>query len=275
MDGRVTVLGAGGFVGSRLCEELDRRAWAHSAPDTRDREALERWLASESDLGVVFYCIGLTADYTRRPFDTVEAHTSLVSRILSRGNFRRIVYLSSTRLYDTLPAGTYAEDTPLRFNPTSPREVYDLSKCLGEWLCLNAAGGRGVVARLSCVYDERAGATGFLPDLLRRLPLERSFTLDSATGYVRDYVHSGDVVAALLAMGAKGGGIYNVASGRNVSNGEIAAALDRLGWAIGLSRETTVQVSPVAEVTRLVGELGVRPRSLLDALSAYVEEIRS
>jgi len=270
---RLTVLGARGFVGSRLVRELERRGQPFDAPETADRAALERLLADSPDLGDVVYCIGLTADYAKRPFDTVEAHTSLLARILQRGNFRRLVYLSSTRLYDTLPPGHYAEDQAFRLSPANPRDVYDLSKCLGEWLCLNTAPDRTMVARLACVYDSEEGATGFLPDLLRRLPNERDIHLDSATGFVRDYIHSSDVVEALIRMAGEGTGIVNLGSGRNVSNGEMAAWLNGLGWSVTLARETPLQAAASVDVTRLTQEVGVRPVQLEAFLKEFAKRI--
>ena len=100
---RCTVIGASGFVGARLVEALTAAGREVSAP-SRDHDGL-----FTRDLGQVFYCAGLTADYLARPFDTVEAHVGLIARILRDARFERLVYLSSTRLYDWMGAGAGRE----------------------------------------------------------------------------------------------------------------------------------------------------------------------
>ncbi|MFN9848345.1 MAG: NAD-dependent epimerase/dehydratase family protein, partial [Alphaproteobacteria bacterium] len=156
----VTVVGARGFVGARLAGRLAAEGARPWTPAKGDPELLKR------DLGVVYYCAGLTADYDRRPFDAVEAHASLVSEILRAGRFDRLIYCSSTRLYDGLPQAEVDEAASLVFDPADPRRVYDLSKALGENLTLARSGGRGVVARLSNVYDGAEGSPGFLSEWL-------------------------------------------------------------------------------------------------------------
>ncbi|RJG05972.1 NAD(P)-dependent oxidoreductase [Noviherbaspirillum cavernae] len=253
---RYTVLGASGFVGTRLVAAL--RAAGHEvyAPPRDDVGLLSL------DLGQVFYCIGLTADYAARPFDTVEAHVSLLARVLREARFSHLIYLSSTRLYDSLGSDSDSgqETQALALNPTNPRHLYDLSKALGENLCLTVAAERTAVARLSCVYDWSPGAPGYLSEWLQRAAREKQFTLDSGTGYVRDYIHLDDVVAALRAMSDHAAnGIVNLASGENVSNAELTEVFNRCGWSVSLSRDIACQQAPLCDVQRL-SALGLVPR---------------
>lgn len=259
-----TVLGAGGFVGRRLASRL--RAAGHTvyAPQ-RDDPALFR-----RPLGRVIYCAGLTADYAAHPFDTVQAHVVLLARLLQEASFEHLVYLSSTRLYDSLGehgGAALDEDSALLLDPRQGRHLYDLSKALGENLCLNAAGGRAAVARLACVYDWAPGAPGFLSTWLQRAMREKDLRIDTASGMVRDYIHLDDVVAALSAMAAqRSSGIINVASGEQVSNAELAEVFRRHGWSVSLSRESARELRPPCTVSRLA-QLGIvaRPvRAVLD-----------
>ena len=250
---RCTVIGASGFVGARLVEALTAAGREVYAP-SRDNDGL-----FTRDLGQVFYCAGLTADYLARPFDTVEAHVGLIARILRDARFERLVYLSSTRLYDWMGAGAGREDDPLTLIPTEPRHLYDLSKALGENLCLTQSGGRASVARLACVWDWSEHAPGFLSEWMRAARRTRTLSFDSATGYVRDYIHLDDTVAALRAILDSGAaGIFNVASGENVSNGELAEVFERCGWSVSLARDTPRQSAPLCASDRLRG-LGVTP----------------
>ncbi|MEI9963405.1 MAG: NAD-dependent epimerase/dehydratase family protein [Caulobacteraceae bacterium] len=210
----------------------------------------------------MFYCAGLTADYAARPFETVEAHVTLLARLLAEARFERLVYLSSTRLYDSLGADGGREDDALRLDPANPRSLYDLSKALGETLCLNQSGGRAAVARLSGVYDWRPGAPGFLSEWLQKARASRTVELDSATGVVRDYIHLDDAAAALRAiLDSRESRIVNVASGENLSNEDLAAIFARHGWRTSFARTAPRQAAPVCDITRL-RSLGMTPRSV-------------
>lgn len=264
----VTVVGALGFVGRRLVERLSAEGQAPWTPAKGDPDLLSR------DLGLVYYCAGLTADYDQRPFDTVEAHASLVSRILQAGRFERIVYLSSTRLYDGLAKAEVDEAEPLVFDPMDPRRVYDLSKALGENLVMARSGGRGAVARLANVYDWRTGAPGFLSEWLIRARAERAFTLASSPHVARDYIHLDDVVEALLAIAAAPASqIVNVASGALSTNADIAGIFRAAGWQVDFSGEVRPPSPPNARIDRLRA-LGVHPRPAPDVVAAYLEGLR-
>ncbi|WP_167236943.1 NAD-dependent epimerase/dehydratase family protein [Massilia genomosp. 1] len=252
-----TVLGADGFVGRRLAEHLRAAGHAVYAPARGDPALFQR------ALGRVIYCAGLTADYALRPFDTVQAHVGLLAKVLQEARFEHLVYLSSTRLYDSL--GRHAgvpvdEHAALLLNPHEARHLYDLSKALGENLCLHAADGRAAVARLACVYDWSPGAPGFLSDWLQRAMRAKTLHLDSSGGVVRDYIHLDDVVAALAAMATRcSSGVVNVASGEQVSNTELAEVFRRHGWSVSLARDSAREHPAPCTVERLA-QLGIRPR---------------
>ena len=93
-----TVIGAGGFIGGRLAAALRARGDSVYAPARGDEGLFDQ------DLGSVFYCAGLTGDFHVRPFETVEAHVGLLVQVLAKARFERLIYLSSTRVYDSLGA---------------------------------------------------------------------------------------------------------------------------------------------------------------------------
>ncbi len=88
-----TVLGATGYIGSRLVAHLQAQGHTVWAPARGDAEVFTR------PLGHVMYCVGLTADFRTRPFDTVDAHVGLLAEVLRRAQFESLLYLSSTRVY--------------------------------------------------------------------------------------------------------------------------------------------------------------------------------
>ena len=262
-----TVVGARGFVGRRLAQRLAAEGAAPWTPAKGDPQLLKR------DLGVVYYCAGLTADYDRRPFDTVEAHATLISEILRAGRFDRLIYCSSSRLYDGLPQAQVDESVSLVFDPADPRRVYDLSKALGENLTLARSGGRGVVARLSNVYDVEAGAPGFLSEWLAMAAGGRDLILQSSPNVRRDYIHLEDVVSSLIAM-AGGSGIYNVAAGQLTSNAEIAEAFAAEGWSVGFTGHAHPLPPPNVSAARLAG-LGVKARPVKEVIRDYLRGLKA
>ena len=265
MEGLATILGATGFVGVRLSARLAAGGCEIYAPARGDPELTKR------DLGVVYFCAGLTADYDQRPFDTVEAHASLVSEILRAGRYERLVYLSSTRLYDGLRKSRVDEAEPLVFDTTDPRRVYDLSKALGENLTMTRADGRGRVARLSNVYDWADGSPGFLSEWLIRARTAHELTLNSSPAIARDYIHLDEVVTALIAIAASPDAtIVNVASGELVTNREIAEVFTELGRNISFTGDAEPPAPPIASIARLLS-LGVKPRGVKDVVRAYLK----
>ena len=272
---RATVIGAGGFIGRRLVAHLRTSGWDCFAPPRDDIGFLGQ------DLGAVFYCAGLTADYARRPHDTVRAHAGLLNEVLAEGRFDSLVYLSSTRLYDGRPGFAGAEvdeDTPLALDPAQPRHLFDLSKALGESLCRQASGGRARIARLSCVYSgEDDDADGFLGGLLARLRAAGRgpvLEIDSSPDATRDYVHVDDAIEALLAIALRGTRpLYNVASGVELSNRALFARLGELaGCELRARRDGPAPCAAPVSIERMKGELGWRPRALLDRLPALLGE---
>jgi nucleoside-diphosphate-sugar epimerase len=261
-----TVIGAQGFVGQRLVSALTAQGRAPWTPAKGDPDLLTR------DLGVVFYCAGLTADYDARPFDAVEAHASLVNDLMRAGRFERVIYTSSTRLYDGLTAAEVCEDTPLVFSPTDPRRTYDLSKALGENLVMTRSGGRGAVARLANVFDWQDGSPGFLSEWLIRARTERDLTLDSSPHIARDYIHLDDVVTGLIAMAhAADPGIVNLASGELVTNAEIAGVFTAAGRRVEFTRDGKAAPPPIASAAKLAA-LGVTPMPVRDVVRRYLAE---
>ena len=258
-----TVLGAGGFIGGRLAQELRQSGAECYTPLRGDDGIFTR------NLGHVFYCIGLTADYRARPFNTVEAHVSFLSRVLEKSIFEKLIYLSSTRLYDGLDGEICHEGNDLRMNPASPRHLYDLSKGLGENLCLTASNGRASVARLAAVYDISPQATGFLPGILRQLVTDRAMTIDSSSGVSRDYICLDDVISCLIKISkSTQNEIVNVASGKNISNQDIADTLNAAGFQIKIQRQSEREIRPCCDISK-IKMLGIIPVSV----QAYIENL--
>lgn len=260
-----TIVGAGGFVGSHVVERLRATGYETWCPEREDPALRQR------DLGRILYCAGLTGDFRTRPFATVEAHVSLLARLIEGASFERIVYLSSTRLYDALTTGIGEESRPIPVDPTNAEHLYELSKLLGENLTLTRSGGRGTVARLSYVFGWENSAQGFLSEWLRAAQQNLSITLDSSPGFARDYIHIEDAAAALIAMAdGETSGIVNVARGETLSNEDIAAVFRKHGWKVQFSRGRTGPNRIVAINSTKLDLLGVPARPVLPLIDDFL-----
>lgn len=253
-----TIFGATGAVGSALLEHL--RAEGHECVvPARDE------IPEGRNLGRVFYCIGLTADFRHRLADTVQAHVCHFMEVLTRCTFERICYLSSTRVYAGCAAGL--EDARSIATPLDPSDLYNLSKLLGESACLHVV-TNGVVVRLSNVFDPRAShargsSQNFLSQVLREATSGR-VVLGTHPDSAKDYVLLQDVVEVLPKIALAGRHrIYNLAGGRNVSHRQI---VERLGCVVEVQPDAPRVVFPVVSVERLRHEFGFEPRSVLDSL---------
>ena len=265
---RFTVLGASGFIGSHQLTHLNRLGHDCYAPTRNDP------LVFSKDLGHVFYCIGLTADFRQRPFDTVQAHICHLAEILQKTRFESLLYLSSSRIYGN--GHSSDEDVTLQANPQNFNDFYNLTKMTGEALCFSVGLPNVRVVRLSNVYGEDFSSGNFLSSIIRDALIKKSVVVQTTLESSKEYVSVNDVVKVLTDIALSGRyRVYNVASGMNVTN---RALLEKLS---GISECTfsatkdapTIQMPPI-NIQRVQSEFGFAPSSILADLEALVLQYR-
>jgi nucleoside-diphosphate-sugar epimerase len=218
---------------------------------------------TDRDLGIVIYAIGITADFRRRPFDTVDAHIGVLNDVLRACTFASLLYLSSTRIYGNGDVQA-DERTPLVVNPADPSDLYNLTKATGESLALNS-GKPCKIARISNVYGDDYESQNFLSDVLRQAATEGRVTFRTSPTSQKDYIALSDVVTLVLRIAESGRElIYNVASGTPTSHHAIA---DVLAKECGVRCEfeassPTIHNVPIS-AERVRAELGGTTRTLL------------
>jgi nucleoside-diphosphate-sugar epimerase len=259
----ITILGADGFIGSQLVRRIDELSVEYQAIGRND-------VLPTANLGHVIYCIGLTADFRSRPLETVEAHVCNLLQLLRAAEFESLLYLSSTRLY----AGTDSSDErqALLVRPENQNDLYNISKAMGESVVLSC-GRRTRVARISNVYGGDFTSDNFLADVMKQAVSGERMVLQTARNSAKDYINVTDVVDGLLQIATKGReSIYNLASGVNVSHGELAERVQTLtDCEIEFAVDAQTITFPQIGIERMRDEFDFAPSFLLDDLPTLVK----
>jgi len=263
----ITVLGASGFIGSRLVSQL--------AATGAEYQAVGRIEALPTGpLGHVIYCIGLTADFRSRPLNTVEAHVCKLLEVLRKCEFESLLYLSSTRLYNP-GDGSTEEETAIRIAPIKPGDLYNASKAMGESVVLNS--GRTTRAvRMSNVYGDDFSSNTFLSSIINDAIRLKKIVLQTSADSAKDYVSVKDVVDCLIRIATSGRErIYNLASGVNVSNRRLTETLRHLtGCRVEVAPESPSVTFPPINIDRVRSEFNFNPSGVIDDLPELVDLFR-
>ena len=271
MTERFTLFGASGFIGSALTAHL--RAMGHQV--ATPARGTETAAVAKGDLGHVIYAIGLTAGFRQRPLDTVRAHVSLLTELIGNAHFQSWLYLSSTRVYARLPTDALAsEDMALPATPNAD-ELYNLSKMLGEAICLARSDPATRVARLSNVYGAGQGEQTFLASVMTELSDKGKVTIGEGANSSKDYIAIEDVCALLASIALSGRSrLYNVASGTVTTHQMIADNLTRtLEGEVCFAPNGQTRRFPRIDTTRIAEEFGFAPRVFATDLTALARRI--
>jgi|CXWL01.1.fsa_nt_gi nucleoside-diphosphate-sugar epimerase len=263
---RYTVLGATGFIGRHLSVWLRTQGHEVHTPLRGDM------LDPRVNMGRIIYAIGLTANFRERPLDTVDAHVNLLADVLRRAKFESLVYLSSTRVYAGVESGS--EDAHLSVRSQDPSDLYNLSKLMGESLCLHAGRANTRVARISNVLGPgKADSADFVPALVREARAGH-IRLRSNPASAKDYLAISDLLPMLVRLAEPGCryAIYNLASGVQISHSQwINRLVERTGCLVTLAPEAPIHNFPQVAVERIKTEFGFQASDALTTLDQLLE----
>ena len=304
---RALVTGATGFVGERLCRAMvsrGDRVWGTTVAGTKVRETFpeavtvvpvdvcrREMISAALDAAqpeVIVHLAGITfePDAKRDPIATYETNILGAALLVDEVRKRRkngvidpiVLVVGSGTQYgrhdpDRMPL---SEDTVQR-----PLSVYSASKAAQEVVALEAfhSSGVRVIATRSFNHSGPGQPPEFLlPALAKRV---REATRDGSATIpignvtpIRDWLHVDDVIDAYLALIDRGvpGEVYNVASGKGVSVGDIAGRIIELaGSRVSLAADPALQrpvdvPSLVGDYSKLRAATGWSPSRTLDDL---------
>lgn len=280
---RAVVTGGAGFIGSNLVDALVERGHEVLVVDnfaTGKREHLGGRAALlehdirdpfEAEADVVFHLAAQADVQTSMKRPAYDAAVNVVGtvNVLNAAPGAQVIFASSGGAgYGECPTPA-AEDAP--FLPLSP---YGIAKKCGEeyvagWNRIH--GTSHVSLRFANVYGPRQDAGlegGVVAIFLERLARGEETVIYGDGGQSRDFVYVDDVIDAMLATVGRGGGPYNVGTGKDVT---VAALHDACAAVAGVEQQPTIAGArlgdvrrSVLDVSRIERELGWRATVDLD-----------
>jgi len=213
------------------------------------------------------------------PLQTFETNTSgtltVLEAIRRSSSVEKLVFVSSAHVYGTPMYLPIDEEHPVRAH-----EPYAASKLAAEAFVTAYSSAYGIpiaIARLFNTYGPRQNPDFVLPSIIKSALTQDALTLGNTTP-TRDFTYVDDIVNAFLRLAETGEGIYNVASGVEISiEALVARVAEILGKPLTISsqpaqrRSTTVEIERMrADISRIKA-LGWAPRvSLVDGLTKTI-----
>jgi UDP-glucose 4-epimerase len=274
---RAVVTGGAGFIGSNLVDVLVARGddvlvvdnFATGKREHVNDEAtlLEHDIREpfDVDADVVFHLAAQADVQTSMKRPGYDAHVNVVgtANVLQSARGTQVIFASSGGAgYGECPVPA-DEDAP--FLPLSP---YGIAKKCGEeylagWNRIHETSH--VSLRFANVYGPRQDSGlegGVVAIFLERMARGDETTIFGDGGHSRDFVYVDDVVGAMLATVGRGGGPYNVGTGRAVGVGDLHEACARVAGSSAKPRHEPARLGDVyrsvLDVSRIERELGWR-----------------
>jgi nucleoside-diphosphate-sugar epimerase len=262
---KFTIFGSTGFIGSRLAMQL--RECGHDVFTPRRKEVV---LKSEH-LGHVVYAIGMTGNYRQFPLETIDSHVSELVNRINGARYDSWLFLSSTRVYG-LSKLHAKEDEKISIVPGLDG-IYDISKLLGESICLSQTNPHVRVVRLSNVYGPGQSSNTFLGSLFRSIDDGNDVVIDEDRKSSKDYISIYDVVNMLEKIALTGKSrLYNLASGISTTHEDIAASISNLsGKPVIFSNSLPRRVLASVDISLLRNEFAFEPRTILNDMKSLFD----
>ena len=290
----VFVTGATGFLGSHLVDCLTKQGATVSVlvRDHTDRVFREETRLCVvrgdlshpfliSDSSTVFHLaaishVGRALENPRQTFETNTSGTLTVLEAIRRSSsVEKLVFVSSAHVYGTPMYIPIDEDHPVR-----AREPYAASKLAAEAFVSAYSSAYGIpiaIARLFNTYGPRQHPDFVIPSIIKSALTQDALMLGNLTP-TRDFTYVDDIVEAFLRLADTGEGIYNVASGVEISiEALVARVAEILGKPLTIASQRNQRRSAAVEIERMCADisrikaLGWTPRvSLIDGLTKTI-----
>lgn len=294
----VFVTGAGGFIGSHLCEILVKKGyhvralvrynstnswgWLEESPykkyievvagDILNRDML---LRAMDKIDIIFHLaalIGIPYSYYSPDayIDTNVKGTLNVLQVAKQINIKRVIHTSTSEVYGTAQVTPISEGHPI--NPQSP---YAASKASADFLALSFYRSFGlpvVIVRPFNTYGPRQSARAIIPTIITQI-LQKKIKIELGSLHpTRDFTYIEDTAEGFIRAAESKhaiGEVINLGTGLEICIGDLVSLIAKL---IKVKVEVTSDMRRKrpqgSEVERLVAD-NTKAISLLDWNPCY------
>lgn len=216
---KITLIGATGLVGTAIKLRAQENGVAVYEPRREDREFV---LSSTHDH--IVYCAGENNCAAGDEDNIVDANSFYIAELVARQNFEHLTYFSSTRIYGE--SSKTDENDIIEFDFRDPRAAFNASKLSAEAICQRSK-KPVLILRPSNIYGLSKTSKLFLPSITRDAVVKKHVNMFVPKNYSKDYINVSDVAFFSFDLSSrKEVGVFNLASGQNVSAETIANILE-------------------------------------------------
>jgi len=291
---KILITGGAGFIGSNLANALaeNNEVIVLENLSTGKMENLNKNIELiKGDVGdyktveksvegceyVFHFAALISGDYSlkhpREVFNTNTLGTFNVLKASLKNNVKKVIFASSAAIYgDSL-------ELPKKENmKPEPKTPYAFTKLNSEYLCnaYSKLGLNTVCLRFFNVYGSNQNLnsdySAVFPIFIDNALKNKTINLENSGKQTRDFVFVKDVVKACILAIEKGYGVYNVASGKEMSIKELAETIIKL---TNSSSKITDAPKRKGDIERSVGdnskigELGWKPETDIEEGLSY------
>lgn len=257
INGDILLVGGSGFIGQAVNERLATLG-IHSFAPTRYQLNTDL----NSTYQTVIFCAGKTFQKSLGIEDYWASDTALLAKTIEVTRPRKLIYLSSTRVYQGFQGGFAREDLDLvRF---ARLDAFNTSRLAAENFCRNANIPEVIILRVSNVIGFNLFSNNFFYSILRAAIQTGHISLESSLNAARDYISLEDVldiVVEVLRSSAKG--TFNLSYGKNIANSDLInliKSVTRLDISVDVNSENQIHKQPVITNAKLSKQFSFTPR---------------
>tara|TARA_B100000579_G_scaffold333785_1_gene284280 strand:- start:263 stop:1072 length:810 start_codon:yes stop_codon:yes gene_type:complete len=255
---KYTIFGHSGFLGSNIVKTLREKKYSVFLPP-RNKVKFSK------NLNNVIYCIG-SDDVLEDPINAIQSNLLILSKIILQNQFKKFIYVSSTRLY--INSKNTNESDKIKINPNSKNYFYNSLKIAAENFCLSQGNKNIKVLRLSNLYGLNfKKQTYLLPTLIRNSKKNKKINIYINEKSKKNFLNIHDAIHIIVKIIKKSKyRLYNIASNKRISIEKIVSSIKKAtNCKIIYSNQKEKFDEPKIDISRIKKEFKFKPNNNFDS----------